>query len=58
MGKSQTYVYQLGRVYKIRGKTSDYGAVVVKQEGAPVNQIVTFEDIYTGKVFQKKQQYR
>lgn len=58
MGKSRTNVYQLGRVYKIKGKTSMFGARVVKSEGVPGKEIVTFEDIYTNKKFQRKQQYR
>lgn len=58
MGKSRTNVYQLGRVYKIKGKTSMFGAKVIKEEGVPGNSIVTFEDIYTNKKFTKKQQYR
>jgi hypothetical protein len=58
MGRSKTKVYQVGRVYRIKGKTSDYGAVVINEEGVPGDTIVTFEDIYTGNKFTRKQQYR
>ena len=58
MGKSKTYVYQIGRVYKIKGKTTEFGARVIKEWGVTGNSRVLFEDIYTGKRFEKKQQYR
>jgi len=54
MGRSRTAVWQVGRVYMIKGIPHD----VIRSQGTPGNEYVWLKNIITGEVKRRKQQYR